>query len=162
MKEKRKLSTRKIIILVCVSVVVLGVLLWALFVGSVRCTLFSKEYGRCLSIALMGKRELRGVDKAVITYQDGTGTITNPEVLNRLVEETRTAAYGGSHGGKDATIELYRGDELVRTMYFSECCNTVTVYETDATHWIFSWWIVDTYEYGYVNISDELANCIMP
>lgn len=160
MDQPRKLPTRKIVVMVLAVLITLGILFWALFAATFRCTLFTKDMGRCLSISLVGKWELRDVDKAVITHNGKTVSTTDLEFLSQLTKETQTATHGGDHGDESVKIQLYCGDKLVRTMYFSECCHTITVYETDATHWIFSWWILDHYESGYVFASNSLADQI--
>lgn len=156
-KKSHPANTKKILLLCLVGVILL-IIVWAILFSTFRCTLFSKEEGSCLSISLVGKLELRNVEKAVITYNGQMATITDSELLSQLVEETQTANYVHRCNGKTGTIDLYRGDKLVRSMSWSGCCDAVRVYKADVTHWLFSYSLGGEFRYGYVYLSDDTAN----
>lgn len=115
----------------------------------------SNPKSKCLAISPFGKLEIMGIDKAVITVDGETVTVTDTELLNRIVDETKVAteAVSCDHGLKDRTIDLYRGDKLVRSMKWYDCQDLVRVYDADLTHWIFS----PATEAGYVELSKELV-----
>lgn len=124
----------------------------------------TRRGGACTSVVLFGKLEMKDVDKVVISSDSKSLTITDPELVDQIVEKTKVADYGFSIGCgcceiKDRRIELYRGDRLVRSMDWYES-DIVKVYERDLTHWVFfvrddGHVYIDQYA-GYVLLSQEL------
>lgn len=166
MKLRSKPSTWVIMIAVC-----LGGLLYAIS----ACSLVShgppryrgtRRGASCTSVVLFGKLEMKDVDKIVISSDSKSLTITDRELVDQIVDETKVADYGFSLGCgcceiKNRRIELYSGDRLVRSMDWFED-NIVKVYETDLTHWVFfvrDDGFVHRGEYaGYVLLSQELED----
>ena len=138
-----------------VAIAICAVVLVALFTFiGVRCTFFQNEASACLSVTL-DKIAMQTVDQVVITTEDKTVTITDRDFIKKLVQETKVATNGpfGCYFG--GTIDLYNGDQLVRSMKWSTCCpNTVQVYSSSFLHWCFS--VEGFEEYGVVFLSDEL------
>ena len=142
---------KKHIVWIAICAVVFVVLVT--FVG-MRCSFFQNEASACLSVTL-DKIAMQTVDKVVITTEDKTITITDQELIKKLVKETKVATNGpfGCYFG--GTIDLYNGDQLVRSMKWSTCCpNTVQVYSSSFLHWCFS--VEGIEEYGTVFLSDEV------
>ena len=116
--------------------------------------------GKCVSIAPFGKLEVMGIDKAVITVGGVSVTVTDANLLSRIVDETKVAthSYTCTHDNmKDRCIDLYRGDKLVRSMKWYECQDAVRVYDVDLTHWIFPELGAGVAEAGYAELSRELV-----
>ncbi|MBQ3215797.1 MAG: hypothetical protein IJB11_06750 [Oscillospiraceae bacterium] len=145
--------TKKRIIII-IGLVVLLVLVCTV---SVRCTYFSGDVGECLSIAFFEKQKLSGIDRVVI--EDFTGKkveTTNKDFISRLCDKTTVATRSSApHGGYDKWIYMYRGEELVRTMKWADCCNHLEIYEGDALHWLFTP-AGGSSEVGYVQLPKDL------
>ena len=84
MKEKKNLNW-DLVILGCVGVLVVAFLCC----GLASCNLLSGDVGKCLAISPFGKLELLGVDKAVVTVDGEAVTVTDPALLERIVEIAR-------------------------------------------------------------------------
>ena len=153
MKEKKNLNW-EMVILGGVGVLVVAFLCC----GLASCNLLSGDVGKCLAISPFGKLELLGVDKAVVTVDGEAVTVTDPALLERIVDATKVATHANvcDDSMKDRTIELYRGDRLVRSMKWSDCAGMLRVYEADLTHWIFQEVGAGYRQTGYVELSDEL------
>ena len=132
-QKKRKPINSDLIILACIAVVVL---FFAVF-SSARSTYFAGGTGECLSISVFGKMELKNIDKAVVTVDGATWTVTDADFLDQIVTETKIATRADLCSDPTRRIDLYCGDECVRSMEWAECCDTVKVYEPDLTHWLF-------------------------
>lgn len=144
-----------LVILACVCPVVL----LFLCCGLVSCNLFSRDAGACLAISPFGRLELLGVDKAVVAVDGEAVTVTDPELLGRIVDETKVATHANVCDGccmKERSIQLYRGDRLVRSMKWIDGHDSIRVYEADLTHWIFQEVGAGFRQTGYVELSDEL------
>lgn len=150
---------KKIIIIVSILIVLAVVTAFSLTALSVHSSLLSKDDG-CLSITLFEKRKLADVDRVVIDKRDRRCEITDKDLIDDIINETSIATHAtsGVHG-KDYTIELYSGDELVRSMPWASCCDIVTVYTEDATHWLFNLWVGKA-KVGYVYLSQELVDVL--
>lgn len=156
MKEKKNLNW-DLVILGCVGIMVVAFLCC----GLASCNLLSGNVGKCLAISPFGKLELLGVDKAVVTVDGEAVTVTDPALLERIVDETKVASLSYTCTGcnmKDRTIDLYRGDQLVRSMEWYDCQDGVRVYDTGLTHWIFPEPGAGMAKAGYVELSRELVN----
>lgn len=153
MKEKKNLNWDLVILGgMCVLLVAF------LCCGLVSCNLLSGDYGACLAISPFGRLELLGVDKAVVTVDGETVTVTDGELLSRIVDETKVATHANvcDDSMSVRTIKLYRGDRLVRSMKWSDCAGMLRVYEADLTHWILQELGAGYHQTGYVELSDEL------
>lgn len=141
------------------AVVELCVVIGLLVVGI--CSLFRFDPGDCLSVSLFGKFELRNIDKVILASNGKEWTITDPDLIEQICDETRIADHVNPCSESSKRIDLYSGDRLVRSMVWAACCDTVEVYEPSITHWLFGG--LDT-ESGYVVLSDKLVvqlNAIM-
>lgn len=115
----------------------------------------------CTSVALFGKREIAGVDKVVISSDSKSMTITDEDLVNRIVDKTKVATWAYNTGCgccelKNWTIDLYCGDKLLRSMEWIED-DIVKVYDRDLTHWVFP--VEKQHEQtigGYALLSEEL------
>ena len=144
-QKKRKPINSDLIILACLAVIVL---VFALFFNT--CSYFSTDNGS-ISFSMFGKLELRGVDKMVISVGEEQFVVTDADLLEQVVDETRVATHA-DHGGLNdqKQIDLYRGDQLVRSMNWGDCCNSMRIYEEDLTHWLIGG------KAGYVMLSNDL------
>lgn len=161
--KKRKPIETKWIVRGCLIIFVLYLLICPMM----RVSIFETNMGECFSISPFGKLELRGIDKVVMTLYDEQIVITDGELIAKITDETRIATHVRSRCGAPdhcddprGRLELYRGDNLVRSMEWDVCCNMVKVYEGDLTHWLIPWWC--TSHGGYVYLSDELVDQLYP
>ena len=156
-KKKRIIITVSILSVLAIG---LGIVIAS---ASVRNNYFAREYGACLSITVFDKWKLDDVDRVVIDKRDRRIEITDKDLIDDIVGETAIATHAvGEPHNKDYTIELYSGSKLIRTMEWSRCCDTVTVYEEDLTHWFLNRGVgVDDAEWGYVYLSRELVDTLM-
>lgn len=157
-EKKRKKVNPELIVFCCVVAVVL----FFITCSMIRVSIFETNMGECISISPFGKLELRDIDKVVVTTDDSQITITDQNLIGQITDETRIATHVRSRcGGPDycddpyGRIDLYREDNLIRSMEWDTCCDSVYVYERDLTHWLIPWWC--DYDGGYVSLSDELA-----
>lgn len=158
-QKKRKPINSDLIILACLAVVVLVFYICTSF----RSTLDEGPPGECISISIFGKLELKNIDRAVVTVYAEEWTVTDADLVDQIVFETRTATRVDSECHADCCgcedphmqIDLYRGDKIIRSMEWQGCCDYVKVYEPDLTHWLFA----PGYkiEAGFVKLSDKLA-----
>lgn len=156
-EKKRKPLNKKWIALACLIVAVV----YFVTCPMMRTSTSEVTRGECISISLFGKLELRDIDRVEIIGYAEQVTITDQELIRQITNETRIATYVRSDCWKPAhcsdphrQIELYRGDQMVRSMDWDACCDRVYVYERDLTHWLIPWWC--DYEGGYVSLSNEL------
>ena len=119
----------------------------------VGCSLFHFEPGVCLSVSLFGRFELRNIDRVVITSDGKEWTITDPDLIEQLCDETRVAEDINLCMRDSKTIDLYAGDSLVRSMKWGPCCDAVEVYKPGITHWLIGSLGIDS---GCVYLSDKL------
>lgn len=143
----------------------------AILLSSASCksTYAASGTGECLSIVFFEKFSLKKVDKVVLTYPSSDGkekavTITDQELVRQVVEETAVAtrANYSDHISDKCRIDLYDGDDLVRSMLWSDSApKSVKVYDSDLTHWLivppFVFWDNE----GWVELSDELYQKLM-
>ena len=120
-----------------------------------RFNYFDGEPGECVSISLFGRFELRNIDKVIVASNGKEWTITDSDLIEQICNETRVAERAGPCTERSKRIDLYSGDKLIRSMNWSACCECVTVYNRDLTHWIFSP-PGGSGKTGYVELSDEL------
>jgi hypothetical protein len=158
--EKNKCKSIKWKQIVAVSLTVVA--LYFLICPMIRVSIFETNMGECISVSLFGKWELRGIDKVVMTVRNKQIVITDNNLVKQIADETRIATHVRSQCGAPAhcddpqgRLELYRGDELVRSMDWDLCCDMVKVYEGDATHWLIPWFC-KSYG-GYVYLSNGLT-----
>ena len=144
-EKKRKPINSDLFILACLAVVVLFFGICSSF------RIIAESAGGCISFSLFGKLELQGVDKMVISVGEEQFVVTDADLLEQVVNETRVATHA-DHGGLNdqKQIDLYRGDQLVRSMNWGDCCNSMRVYEEDLTHWLIGG------KAGYVMLSNDL------
>lgn len=158
-QKKRKPINSDLVILACLAVVVLFFCICTSF----RSTLDEGAPGECISISIFGKLELKNIDRAVITVYGDEWTITDADLVDQIVFETRTATRIDSECHADCCgcdyphmqIKLYRRDKMIRSMEWQGCCNYVKVYEPDLTHWLLSPGVPA--DAGFVKLSDELV-----
>lgn len=149
MKNKKTVKWEWLIFLCIVSFILICVCL-----GRMSFTPGSKF----IALSPFGRLELLGVDKAVITIDGESVTVTDAELLGRIVDETTIAneAYSCEHGSKDRSIDLYRGDKLVRSMKWYDCTDFVRVYDADLIHWLFP----PEAQAGYAELSRDLVRSL--
>ena len=157
-QKKRKAGITYLIILACLAVIVMFFSICTSF----KSTLNEGPPGECISISIFGKLELKNIDRAVVTVYGEERVVTDANLVEQIVFETRTATRVESECHADCCgcesphmqIDLYRGDTMIRSMEWQRCCDYVKVYEPDLTHWLFA----PGYEVeaGYVSLSNEL------
>lgn len=123
-----------LIISAAVSCVVAFTVLFATAVSFGASNVFT-EFGGAISLSF-DKAKMRSVNRAVISNGEKTVEITDPALIQSLVQETMVATHTGLGCSRDRTIELYSGNTLVRSMIWSTCCGHVLVYTADIRHWI--------------------------
>lgn len=133
------------------AIVELCIVLALLVVGI--CSLFRLSPGECISVSLFGRFELRNIDRVVITSNGNEWTITNPDFIEQLCDETRIAEHVNLCMHDSKTIDLYAGNRLVRSMKWGPCCDAVEVYKPGISHWLIGGFGIDS---GCVYLSDEL------
>lgn len=111
------------------------------------------ENGKCFSISF-DKQKMKTVNNVKITDEDKCVEITSHATIDAIVKETMVATHIGTGCSYERRIDLYCDDTLIRTMYWSSCCDSVCIYDTDASHWVFS--IEGTRPRGYIYLSEEL------
>ena len=97
----------------------------------------STEAYAAMSLAF-DKRAMQSVDRIIIRTNGTEYELTDVALVNALVEETRAATHIQPSCPVEKWIDMYYGDQLIRSMGWSSCCNTVNVYDTDAMHWVIS------------------------
>jgi hypothetical protein len=144
------MTKKKKIIWLCV-----GVLLLVLLFG----TCVSVRIGyQGISICFFEKWESFRIDKIIVKADGKEIVITDPDLVSKIAWETTVATTGMVGCPEDRRIDAYCGDELVRSMKWSTCSDTIKVYKTDGLHWVFD--LERFYEYGFVAMSDELVERI--
>jgi hypothetical protein len=145
------------------ALLVLGLLLvllggFALFVHTcVAIHITPSGHGECISISFFEKYTPENVDKIVIKAQGQKVVITDPALIRELVSETAIATHANIGHAEQRHIYVYSGDQLLRSMAWGVCCDTVTVYEADSTHWMLAPEPPVTGNRGCVYLSNELA-----
>lgn len=129
MKKKRTIT----IIISCLTLAVL--LLLAL---NAAIAASPGEGGGCIAV-VFDKAAVMGADRIVVYLHDDTVTITDKSLVHEIASEfvvaNRTGLCDERSGEK---MEIYNGDRLVRTVYWSGCVdNLAEIYRSDALHWIF-------------------------
>lgn len=165
MKNKRRIIAPLAVLGVVIVIVSVVVISCNVLIGD---PVIRKKTGKpyaasCTSVVLLGKLEIAGVNKVVISSSDHSITITDQSLVDQIVDNTKVAkwAYNLSCDCCDQrgwTIDLYRGDQLTRSMTWI-ADDIVKVYDCDLTHWVFP---VDTQHGqsigGYVQLPEELEN----
>lgn len=160
---KKKVVTISAIVLIAVLVIAFVIAISCnVMVGKPEKTSNGIYYRTgCTSVALFGKMEIAGVDKVVISSAEKSMTITDTDLVNRIVGRTKVATWAYNTGCgccelRDWTIDLYCGDKLMRSMEWLED-DVVKVYDPDLTHWVFP---VERQQErsigGYALLSEEL------
>lgn len=92
--------------------------------------------GGCVCIS-WDKWDMMRADKIVLTMPDETYTVTDPDLIRILAEETLTGDYTDYCCAKaeDGWMEIYRGERLLRRMRYIENHNAFA-YEADGSHWV--------------------------
>lgn len=112
------------------------------------------EAGKCLSISF-DKKKMKTVNRIEIIDGEKHIEIADPNLIDSMVKETLVATHIGTGCPYERKIDLYCDDTLIRTMYWSSCCDSIYIYDADAAHWIFS--IEGLRPKGYIFLSDSLA-----
>ena len=113
--------------------------------------------GGCVSIVL-DKWSMLTADKVVISIDNKSYTITDKRIIRKVTKETMVATYHSVcyFPPEDEVymwIDVYKKNNLVRSMQWGEHCEIVKVFEIDATHWI----LFGNGREGFVYLSDELV-----
>lgn len=123
---------------------------------AVRCTSFT-EAGGCIAV-VFDKHQVLQADRIVLREGDKTVTITDPQQVRRLasvfVVANRTDLCGYY---MDRWMEIYRDDTLVRRIHWNDHDELVTVYESDATHWV----LLPRRDIGQIYLTEDTVNTIL-
>ena len=102
---------------------------------AVRITAFT-EAGGCVAV-VFDKHKVLQADRIVLREGDKTVTITDPQQVQELastfVVANRSALCGYY---MDRWMDIYCGDTVVRQIHWNDHEELVTVYESDAGHWV--------------------------
>lgn len=112
------------------------------------------QTGKCFSVSF-DKQEMKTVNRIEITDGEKQIEITDPIIVDSMVKETMVATHIGTGCSYDRKIDLYCNNALIRTMYWSPCCDSVCVYDADETHWVFS--SEGSRPKGYIYLSRSLV-----
>ena len=140
------------LLIIAFVVLVIVIILYA--TASITPLKTNVENGKCFSISF-DKQKMKTVNRIEITDGDKRIVITTHTTVDAIVKETMVATHIGTGCPYERKIDLYCDDTLIRTMYWSSCCDSVCVYDADAVHWIFS--IEGTRPKGYIYLSEELS-----
>ena len=146
-------SKKVLIVIVVVAIAIVAGIIWFNSVANMGSSNIFTESGGCISVSF-DKREVKTVDKVVVSNGEKEVTIEDNTFVDRIVNETKVATHICRRCPEDKRIDLYCGDTLVRSMGWSTCCDTVRVYSADDTHWVFS--IEGQEDEGYVYLSNAL------
>ncbi|MBQ6851708.1 MAG: hypothetical protein IJO04_01575 [Oscillospiraceae bacterium] len=157
---------RKIIALCTCIALLCCFLLFLVTCVSFRQTHIPGDAGECISLAFFEKQKMRTVNKVVLTGpKDKVVTITDMGLIDEIVKETMVATHAnlGCLKGGNLRIDLFNGDQLVRSMTCADCCEYhIHVYNADSTHWIlfpgYSRSPSKTANEGWVILSKELKH----
>lgn len=97
---------------------------------------------------------MKQADKVIIKADKKEITVTDKSLIRQIVKETTVATNGPVGCANDRTIEVYKGDMMIRSMPWGTCCDSVKVYDADAAHWVLLTGTKDPS--GFVSLSDEL------
>lgn len=143
-------------ILFALSIVLLVIFIAIIITGitaSITPLKTNVENGKCFSISF-DKQKMKTVNRIEITDGDKCVEITACSTVDAIVKETMVATHIGTGCSYERKIDLYYDNTLIRTMYWSSCCDSVCVYDADAAHWVFS--IEGTSPKGYIYLPEEL------
>lgn len=117
----------------------------------------------CISVAFFEKQKMDKVDRIILRkFSKESIEITDLSIVKEIASETTISTHANQKMPADASIELYSGDRLIRSMQWSIDLGLVQVCEKpDATHWlitrkIFSFQDQSENE-GFVFLSEELG-----
>ncbi|MBQ6851707.1 MAG: hypothetical protein IJO04_01570 [Oscillospiraceae bacterium] len=157
---------RNKIIALCACFVLLG----SLLVFLITCVSFSFSgiFRGCVSITFFEKQRLSSVDKVILTdeIEHQSVTITDKHLIGEIINQTSIATHAnlGCAKSNSRRIDLFSGEQLIRSMKWSNCCeNTVNVYDADGTHWIvprYTLFLNPDKQEGWVIISRELERTL--
>lgn len=117
------------------------------------CVNLNDAYG-CISVTF-DTWTMKQADKVIIKANDKEITVTDKVFIKEIVRETTVATNGPMGCAKDRTIEVYKGDRLIRSMVWGTCCDNVKVYDADVGHWLLL--TGSKNPSGFVRLSDELV-----
>lgn len=95
------------------------------------------EGGGCFSV-VFDKAFVLGADRIVIREGEKIVTITDKALVREIALEFVVANRTdlcGYHA--DKWMDIYNGDQLVRSIRWNACCELAEIYEADAAHWVF-------------------------
>ena len=150
MKHKRRTCIAILATVVFLAAIWLVLAMNASFGGS---NLFSEAYA-AMSVAF-DKQAMQSADRIVIRTGESEIQITDPAILAQIVKETAAATHTKVTCPEERWIDVYCGDRLIRSMGWSGCCDTVNVYDSDASHWVIS--VEGMEDGGSVYLSQELV-----
>lgn len=114
----------------------------------------STDAHAAMSIAF-DKQAMRSANRIVIRTYGKEIEITDPALVGEIAEETAAATHMKLDCPEGKWIDVYCDDQLIRSMGWSACCDTVNVFDTDATHWVMS--IEGAEEGGSIYLSRDLV-----
>lgn len=98
---------------------------------------FTGVGGGCFSVAF-DKSLVLGADRIVIYEGDEVITVTDEALVRRISSEFVVADRTDLCGyHSDRRLEIYNGQQLVRSVQWNACCELAEIYEADAAHWLF-------------------------
>ena len=124
---------KKLIKAICLCVGILLITLLAFHV-SIDCDPYSA--GGCVCISF-DKWDMLHADKLVIEFQGETHTITDLSFIRRFTRDTLAGTYTDycCANLSDGSVQIYRGDRLIRDMRFIEN-HGAFAYKADSLHWV--------------------------
>lgn len=140
------------LLIIAFVVLVIVIILYA--TASITPLKTNVQTGKCFSVSF-DKQEMKAVNRIEITDGEKRIEITDPIIVNSVVNETMVATHIGTGCSYERKIDLYCNNTLIRTMYWSSCCDSVCVYDVDETHWVFS--SKGSRPKGYIYLSRSLV-----
>lgn len=98
---------------------------------------FTGVGGSCFSV-VFDKHMVLGADRVLIYEGDDLITVTDETLVRRIasafVVADRTDLCGYH---SDRRLEIYNGQQLLRSVQWNACCELAEIYNADAAHWLF-------------------------
>lgn len=132
--ENQKKRRTKVTRVICITIFVcIGLLLISCV--SIRIW-WTGGYDDCISITLFEKQHILTADKMILRCAGQPDIVVdNCFLVKRVTAATTTANRGHLKAPQIATIEIYNGDKLIRSMYWSPAKQLVQVCDApDSTH----------------------------
>lgn len=123
--------------LLCICVILLLLLFLLSPFVAVSTSGFTGVGGGCFSV-VFDKHMVLGADRVLIYEGDDLITVTDESLVRRIASAFVVADRTGLCGyHSDRRLEIYNGQQLLRSVQWNACCELAEIYNADAAHWLF-------------------------